>query len=129
MVAKVAELYYFCQKHLKLNFKIEEKKNLIILRCVSDKLDSFTSSELKTLFLHHSNNGCKNFIIDLSLAKYCDSSGLSALLVGNRIIKEKEGSLNIFGLNPMVKKIISISQLDTVFNISNNEETALKNIS
>ncbi len=112
-----------------MNFKIEEKKNLIILRCVSDKLDSFTSSELKTLFLHHSNNGCKNFIIDLSLAKYCDSSGLSALLVGNRIIKEKEGSLNIFGLNPMVKKIISISQLDTVFNISNNEETALKNIS
>ena len=76
----------------------------------------------------YDNNGCKNFLIDLSLVKYCDSSGLSALLVGNRIIKEKEGSLNIFGLNPMVEKIISISQLDTVFNISNNEETALKNI-
>ena len=112
-----------------MNFKIEEKKNLTIVRCVSEKLDTFTASELKTLFLHHSNNGCKNFIIDLSVAKYCDSSGLSALLVGNRIIKEKEGTLNIFGLNPMVKKIISISQLDTVFNISDNEETALKNIS
>ena len=112
-----------------MNFKIEEKKNLTIVRCVSEKLDTFTASELKTLFLHHSNNGCKNFIIDLSIAKYCDSSGLSALLVGNRIIKEKEGTLNIFGLNPMVKKIISISQLDTVFNISDNEETALKNIS
>jgi len=37
--------------------------------------------------------------------------------------------LNIFGLNPMVEKIISISQLDTVFNISDNEETALKKIS
>jgi anti-anti-sigma factor len=63
------------------------------------------------------------------LAKYCDSSGLSALLVGNRIVKEKEGFLNIFGLNPMVEKIISISQLDTVFNITDNEETALKKIS
>ena len=50
-------------------------------------------------------------------------------LVGNRIVKEKEGSLNIFGLNPMVEKIISISQLDTVFNITDNEENALKNIS
>jgi anti-anti-sigma regulatory factor len=29
----------------------------------------------------------------------------------------------------MVEKIISISQLDTVFNITDNEETALKNIS
>ena len=111
-----------------MNFKIEEKKNLTIVRCFSEKLDSITAPELKTLFLHHSNNGCKNFIIDLSLAKYCDSSGLSALLVGNRIVKEKEGSLNIFGLNPMVEKIISISQLDTVFNITNNEEAALKNI-
>jgi anti-anti-sigma factor len=112
-----------------LNFKIEEKRNLTIVRCLSEKLDSITAPELKTLFLHHSNNGCKNFIIDLSLPKYCDSSGLSALLVGNRIVKEKEGSLNIFGLNPMVEKIISISQLDTVFNITDNEENALKNIS
>jgi anti-anti-sigma regulatory factor len=29
----------------------------------------------------------------------------------------------------MVEKIISISQLDTVFNITDNEETALKKIS
>ena len=112
-----------------MNFKIEEKKDLTIVRCLSEKLDSMIASELKTVFLHHSNNGCKKFIIDLSLAKYCDSSGLSALLVGNRIVKEKEGSLNIFGLNPMVEKIISISQLDTVFNITDNEETAIKNIS
>lgn len=111
-----------------MNFKIEDKGDITIVRCVSEKLDSIIAPELKTLFLHHSNNGCKNFIIDLSQAKYCDSSGLSALLVGNRIVKEKEGSLNIFGLNPMVEKIISISQLDTVFNITDNEETALKNI-
>jgi len=112
-----------------LNFKVEEKDKFLIVRCISDKLDVLVSPELKTLFLHHSNKGCINFIIDLSQAKYCDSSGLSALLVGNRIVKEKEGSLNIFGLNPMVEKIISISQLDTVFNITDNEETALKHIS
>ena len=104
-----------------MNFKIEDKGNITIVRCVSEKLDSLIAPELKTLFPHHSNKGCINFIIDLSQAKYCDSSGLSALLVGNRIVKEKEGSLNIFGLNPMVEKIISISQLDTVFNITDNE--------
>ena len=76
-----------------MNFKIEDKGNITIVRCVSEKLDSLIAPELKTLFLHHSNNGCINFIINLSQAKYCDSSGLSALLVGNRIVKEKEGSL------------------------------------
>ena len=91
-----------------MNFKIEDKGDIIIVRCVSEKLDLLIAPELKTLFLHHSNNGCKNFIIDLSQAKYCDSSGLSALLVGNRIVKEKEGSLNIFGLNPMVENYFHI---------------------
>ena len=98
------------------------------MRCLSDKLDALVSPELKTLFLHHSNKGVVDFIVDLSHVKYCDSSGLSALLVGNRIINEKEGSLNLFGLNPMVEKIISISQLDTVFNIHDIEENTFKKL-
>ena len=98
------------------------------MRCISDKLDALVSPELKTLFLHHSNNGVVDFIVDLTKVKYCDSSGLSALLVGNRIINEKEGSLNLFGLNPMVEKIISISQLDTVFNIHDIEENTLNKL-
>jgi hypothetical protein len=59
------------------------------VRCLIDKLDALVSPELKTLFLHHSNKGVVDFIVDLSQVKYCDSSGLSALLVGNRIINEK----------------------------------------
>ena len=111
-----------------MNFKVQEKDKFLIIRCISDKLDALVSPELKTLFLHHSNKGVVDFIVDLSQVKYCDSSGLSALLVGNRIINEKEGSLNLFGLNPMVEKIISISQLDTVFNIHDIEENTFKKL-
>ena len=111
-----------------MNFKVEEIEKFLIVRCISDKLDALVSPELKTLLLHHSNKGVVDFIVDLSQVKYCDSSGLSALLVGNRIIKEKEGSLNLFGLNPMVEKIISISQLDTVFNIHDIEENTLNKL-
>ena len=83
---------------------------------------------MKSLFLDQSNKGSKIFVVDLTKIKYCDSSGLSALLVGNRILKEKEGKFLIFGLSPMVDKIISISQLDTVFKIFNSEDEALNNI-
>ena len=34
----------------------------------------------------------------------------------------------MFGINPMVQKIIAISQLDTVFNIFENEKSALNNL-
>ena len=109
-----------------MDFKVEDIKDRKVIRCNSDKLDSLVAPKLKSIFVHHSNEGCSSFIIDLSMVKYCDSSGLSALLVGNRILKEKKGTLTLFGLNPMVSKIISISQLDTVFKIVNNEENALK---
>ena len=108
-----------------MNFKVEDVNQKKLIRCSNEKLDAIISAELKSQFLILSKSGKNNFILDLSKVKYCDSSGLSALLVGNRLAKENNGKLTIFGLNPAVKKIISISQLDTILNIVSNEKNAL----
>ncbi|MFT5602671.1 MAG: anti-sigma B factor antagonist [Flavobacteriales bacterium] len=81
-----------------------------------EKLDSIIAPDLKTEFVLLEKSGVNNIIVDLSEAKYCDSSGLSALLVGNRLLKTK-GKFVICGLQPNVKKLIEISQLHTVLNI------------
>lgn len=109
-----------------MNFSVEEVEQNKLIRCSNEKLDAIISPELKSQFLILSKSGINNFILDLSNVRYCDSSGLSALLVGNRLAKENKGKLIIFGLNPAVEKIISISQLDTILNIAANEENALK---
>ena len=108
-----------------MNFTIEDNNEKKVIRCSNEKLDTFISSELKSQFLILSKSGNHDFVLDLSKVKYCDSSGLSALLVGNRLAKENDGKLTIFGLNPAVKKIISISQLDTILNIVTNEDNAI----
>ena len=59
-----------------------------------------------------------NIIIDLSDTRYCDSSGLSAILVANRLCKNSEGVFVLCGLQRSVSKLISISQLDTILNIT-----------
>jgi anti-anti-sigma factor len=64
------------------------------------------------------NNNHKNILLDLSKVKYCDSSGLSAILIGNRLCKNANGSFILFGLQENVMKLITISQLDTVLNIT-----------
>jgi len=56
--------------------------------------------------------------LDLSKTKYIDSSGLSALLVGQRLCRDTNGTFVICGLQETVKKLISISQLDAVFKIT-----------
>lgn len=104
-----------------MNFIVENKENKVMIRCHVEKLDTLNAPELKSYFLHQSKQKFSHFIVDLSRVKYCDSSGLSALLVGNRLAKEKNSKMTLFGLQPSVEKIISISQLDTVFNIVSTE--------
>ena len=60
----------------------------------------------------------RNVIIDLSRTRYCDSSGLSALLVANRLCKSVNGTLVVCGLQEPVQKLIQISQLESVLSIT-----------
>jgi anti-sigma B factor antagonist len=57
--------------------------------------------------------------------KYVDSSGLSAILVGNRIFSEDGGIFVLAALNDHVKKLIKISQLNNVLNILPTIEEAI----
>ena len=73
--------------------------------------------------------GMKNIILDLSNSRYCDSSGLSAILVANRLCKNAKGTFVLTGLNEAVERLITISQLDTVLNIVGSIDEAVKMIS
>ena len=64
------------------------------------------------------SNGERNIILDLSETKYCDSSGLSTILVANRLCKNAKGTFVLTGLQSAVKKLIDISQLNTILNIT-----------
>ncbi len=69
--------------------------------------------------------GVRNIILDLSEVKYTDSSGLSALLVGNRILHEDGGIFVLTSLSDHTAKLIKISQLDSVLNILPTVEEAI----
>jgi anti-anti-sigma factor len=73
-----------------------------------------------------SGNGEKNIVLDLSKCRYCDSSGLSAILVANRLCKNANGTFVLTGLNDAVERLITISQLDTVLNIAVSVDEATK---
>jgi len=107
-----------------MNFEVNKKDNVSTITCLIEKLDTLVAPELKSQFVLLDSNGESNFIIDMSSVKYCDSSGLSALLVGNRFAKSSKGSFVICGLQPYVEKLINISQLHSVLNIVGNKEEA-----
>ena len=101
-----------------MSFKIDKTDKYTVIKLLVEKLDSNLAPSLKSELVVINTDGAKNIIIDLTDTRYCDSSGLSAILVANRLCKNSQGSFVLTGLQEPVKKLISISQLDTILNIT-----------
>ncbi len=100
-----------------MDYEILREEKFAGLKLEVEKLNSIVAPSVKSDAVILNEEGFANFILDLSAVKYCDSSGLSAILVMNRIAKENQGILVLCGLQASVKKLIEISQLDTILNI------------
>ncbi|MGF1564229.1 MAG: STAS domain-containing protein [Flavobacteriales bacterium] len=101
-----------------MNFEIEQRDKVTIVKSKVDKLDALQAPELKSELVLVNKGGAKNIVLDLTDTRYCDSSGLSAVLVANRLCRDSNGSFVLCGLQPTVEKLITISQLDSVLKIT-----------
>lgn len=108
-----------------MKYTIDKQEKYASLRLHEDKLDSSVAPQLKSELITLHAEGIHNVILDLTEVKYTDSSGLSALLVGNRIMQEDNGIFILSALSEHTMKLIKISQLDTVLNILPTVEEAI----
>jgi anti-sigma B factor antagonist len=97
-----------------MNITIDKQVKYALVTIKEPKLTSIVAPELKAeiVMLHH--EATKNMIFDMSEVQYCDSSGLSAILVGYRMCRDSNGIFILAGVQDHVKKLISISQLDSM---------------
>jgi len=100
-----------------MKYTIDKQEKYSLLRLHEEKLDSSVAPGLKSELITLHAEGVRNIILDLAEVKYTDSSGLSALLVGNRIVQEEGGIFILTTLSDHTMKLIRISQLDSVLNI------------
>ena len=109
-----------------MSLKLEKLKNCVVVKIQAEKLDAILAPDLKAQLVNVNAEGVKNIILDLSDARYCDSSGLSAILVGNRLCKNAGGKLVITGIKEPIKKLILISQLDSILNSAISVDDGVK---
>jgi anti-sigma B factor antagonist len=108
--------------------RFDTKKNGVatILKIHERKLDATISPELKGEFLVICKPKMKELIIDLSEVEFCDSSGLSALLIAERKMRENGGTVKLVGVHKKVLSLIKISHLDRAFQIYDSLAKATK---
>ena len=105
-------------------YQIESNPGFTVVRLESDRLDANIAPSLKSEFTLMSNQGVSYIIFDLERARYCDSSGLSSILLANRLCVGQNGKLVICNLQEPVQKIINVSQLQSVISIASSLDEA-----
>ncbi|GIV34318.1 MAG: anti-sigma factor antagonist [Chitinophagales bacterium] len=107
-----------------MKFSIDKKDKYCVFKLEDDKLNTLNAPKLKSELVILNAGGAKNIILDLSEVTFIDSSGLSAILIGNRLCKNAEGTFALANVNDYVAKLIKISQLDSILNIFPSVEEA-----
>jgi len=110
-----------------MKFDVTKNGKATILKLHTKKLDSTVASELKAEFLILcKQKTCSKLIIDMTEVQFCDSSGLGALLIAEREMREHGGLVHLVHVNSKILDLMKISQLDRIFAISKKIEDALK---
>jgi anti-anti-sigma factor len=107
-----------------MGFEILKSGEYTLVKVNADRLDTNNAPDLKSELVVVNNEGEKNIVLDLSNVSYCDSSGLRAVLVANRICEDAIGTFILCGLQPDVENLVQISMLHTVLLITKTVEEA-----
>jgi anti-anti-sigma factor len=111
-----------------MKFLVDKQDQYVVVEVQEEEINSMNAPKLKSEFVFFNTEGYQNIILDLKLVKFIDSSGLSAILVGNRLCKDSNGIFAITNIGDQVGKLIKISQLENILNIYSSTQEAKDSI-
>lgn len=103
---------------------VDENEDGVVLR-PRGEIDMSTSPLLKKIATEVVDEGTLCLGIDLSRVEFLDSTGLGALVVILKRIRDKGGNLCLFAATAQVQGLLSMTGLDTVFHLELTEANAL----
>ena len=70
--------------------------------------------------------GNKKILVNLNEVSYIDSSGIGEMVSGFTTVTNHGGQLKLLGLTKRVKDLLQITKLYTVFEVFDDESTAVR---
>jgi anti-anti-sigma factor len=72
-------------------------------------------------------SGAKDLLIDFSDVQFINSSGLGALAIALKMVRENDSRLALCGLNPQTKMTLEISGMYEAFAVFDNQDEFIQN--
>jgi anti-sigma B factor antagonist/stage II sporulation protein AA (anti-sigma F factor antagonist) len=99
-----------------MNLPTQERTGVLIVS-VSGQIDHQTSEEFATALegvLQDHRGQPPRVVLDFSDVSYISSAGLRILMLLSRRLKDKQGSLAVACLNPLIQEVFSISRFNLI---------------
>lgn len=74
------------------------------------------------------DKGNRKIVLNLSEVQYIDSSGLGELVKTQATVRQQGGQLRLVNLNKRIRDLLQMTRLSGVFDIEENETSALKSL-
>lgn len=111
-----------------MKFSVEQDDNVVIFKLKQERLDAIVAPDVKAEFLILCQPSVDAMIIDLSMVTFCDSQGLSALLMAQRQMRDNDAPVLLAGVQPALANLLKITQLDRIFPIFSSVEEAMTDL-
>lgn len=91
----------------------------------AERLDAAGANPVRDQIRTAIAEGARNIVLDLRAVTFVDSSGLFALVASFKHARAAGGDTVLLGLSPAVRSVIELTRLHRVFEIFDDEETAI----
>lgn len=109
-----------------MNYTIERRGKIVIFILKHKNLNSEVSAKVKAELLILCQPDIEALVIDLTDVEMIESSGLGALLLAHRQLNEHSIPVILTGVHGMVQSLLSISQIENLFEYYDDIETAIE---
>lgn len=99
---------------MKLDYRDDGAVDVVCV--VADRIDAAVAVQFKDSFKAITQPGARNVVLDLSAVDFIDSSGLGAIVAAQKLLGP-DRELELAGLQGAVAKVMSLTRMDTVFQI------------
>lgn len=94
----------------------ESRNENVVQLAVEGRIDTNTSPQLQASILQAFQKG-KTLVLDFEKVEYISSSGLRALLLGQKTANSKGGSMKLYHVSGTVKKVLDMSGFSKILTI------------
>jgi len=108
-----------------MKYTSEIVSNLLFIALEGDILGESGGMDLVEIATKNIENGIKNGIVELSQARYMNSTGIGILITLLTKFKNAGGTLVLVQPSSQLIKLLAITKLDSVFTIVTNKQEAI----